>query len=56
MECSELHGWLLDGEQVEALLALHTLFLVRIVRREASGVGTQSGVLVFVMELFKQIC
>lgn len=51
-ECfSHSHGRLLDGQQVEALLALHALLLVWIVGGEAGGVSTHSGVLIFVMEL-----
>ena len=51
-ECfSECHGRLLDGQQVEALFALHALLLVGIVGGEAGGVSTHSGVLIFVMEL-----
>ena len=50
-ELSELSSWLLGGQQVESLLALHSLFTERIVRRESCGVSAHGRVVVGVIEL-----
>ena len=48
---SELSSWLLGWEEVESLLALHSLLTERIIRRESGGMGAHSGVVVRVVEL-----
>ena len=51
--CSELSSWLLGGQQVESLLALHSLLAERIIRRKSCGMSAHGRVVVGVIELFK---
>ena len=49
--CSELCGSSLRGQQVEPLLALHSLLREGVVGGEASGVCADGGVVIGVIEL-----
>ena len=51
---SELHGWLLNGQQVESLLALHSLLLIGVVGGEASWMCAHRWIVVLIMELIEQ--
>ena len=50
---SELSSWLLSGQQIESLLALHSLLGEGIIGRESGGVSTDRGVVAGVIELSK---
>ena len=50
-DCSELSSWLLGWEEVESLLALHSLLTERIIGRESCGVSTDGRIVVGVIEL-----
>ena len=48
---SQLHCWLLGWEQVESLLALHALLLVRIIWGESRWVSGHGWLVIRIMEL-----
>ena len=48
---SELSGRFLSGEQVESLLAFHSLLRERIIRREPSRMCTDGRIIVGIIEL-----
>ncbi len=50
-----MSGRLLGGQQVESLLALHSLLGEGIVGGEASGVGADGRVLAGVIELYQML-
>ena len=52
-DCSELSSWLLGWEEVESLLALHSLLTERIIGGESGGVSTDGRIVVRVIELLE---